>query len=467
RVRQPRRLRHFLLAALATLLVTVGLATPAIGQPATAQGPAPHREGVTAGADPVDPGPVEATRVCEESSQPGEMACQALVRTDVRTHTGLMRASTPAGYGPEEIRDAYNLPDSGGEGVTVAIVDAFDNPNAEGDLAVWREQYGLPPCTTENGCFEKIDQRGGRDYPAPDRRWGMEIALDLDAVSAVCPQCNILLVEADDNYTHNLGAAVNQAVAQGADVVSNSYSGSESARNAEFDSTYYDHPGVAITASSGDDDYEVNYPAASQYVTAVGGTSLTPLTSAPRGWAEQVWSDGVDGAGSGCSAYEPKPSWQTDSGCDMRTVADVSAVADPATGLAVYNTYQHSGWTVGGGTSLSAPLIAAMYGLAGQPGSGDYPASYPYAHTGELYDVIAGNNGDCDPAYLCTGVPGYDGPTGLGTPNGVKALEPLGPHGEVTGTVTDAATGAPIDGAEVTAGDAVSRTDANGQYELV
>src|SRR5205085_8658244 len=202
-----------------------------------------------------------------------------------------------------------------------AIVDAFDDPNAEGDLAVYRSQFGLPACTTANGCFRKVDQNGGTAYPRGDAGWAEEISLDLDMASAVCPGCKILLVEARTNSFANLAAAVDRAVALGASVVSNSYGGNEYAGEVN-DQAHFNHPGVAITVSSGDNGYGVEFPAASQYVTAVGGTTLTRDGSA-RGFGETVWN----GAGSGCSAYITKPSWQTDAGCARRTVADVSAVA--------------------------------------------------------------------------------------------------------------------------------------------
>ena len=221
----------------------------------------------------------------------------------------------------------------------------------------------------------------------------------------------------------DLGTAVNRAVTMGAKYVSNSYGGSEDSTDPTSDSSYFNHPGVAITVSSGDSGYGVEYPAASQYVTAVGGTSLSRASNS-RGWSESVWgtSSGGQGAGSGCSAYDPKPSWQKDTGCSKRAVADVSAVADPATGLAVYDSYQASGWNVYGGTSASSPIIASVYALAGTPAAGTTPASYPYAHTGSLNDVTSGANGSCSPAYLCTAGSGYDGPTGLGTPNGTAAF---------------------------------------------
>ena len=219
----------------------------------------------------------------------------------------------------------------------------------------------------------------------------------------------------------------------GAKFVSNSYGGSESSSDPTFDSEYYNHPGVAVTASAGDSGYGVEYPAASQYVTAVGGTSLSTASNS-RGWTETVWgsSAGGEGTGSGCSADDAKPTWQTDTGCAKRTVNDVSAVADPNTGVAVYDTYSQGGWLEVGGTSASSPLIASTFALAGTPAAGTYPASYPYSHTANLFDVTSGTNGTCSPAYLCTAEVGYDGPTGLGTPDGTAAFT----SGSTSNTVT-------------------------------
>nr|WP_187278976.1 S53 family peptidase [Streptomyces lavendulae] len=366
---------------------------------------------------------VHTHRLCSQPSKPGYMACQSVERTDVAQHKSLGRNDTPQGFGPSDLAAAYNLPKDGGKGQTVAIVDANDDPNAEKDLAAYRSQYNLPECSTANGCFKKIDQDGGSNYPTADAGWAGEISLDVDMVSAACPQCNILLVEAKSANMDDLGAAVNQAVKQGAKFVSNSYGGSEGSDDTTADDQYFKHPGVAITVSSGDSGYGVEYPAASPYVTAVGGTSLKK-DSSTRGYSESVWgtSAGGDGAGSGCSQYEAKPSWQKDTDCAKRAVADVASVADPATGLAVYDTYQASGWNVYGGTSAAAPFIAGVYALAGAPGSGDTPASYPYSHPDQLNDVTSGSNGSCDVAYLCQAGKGYDGPTGLGTPNGTGAF---------------------------------------------
>jgi hypothetical protein len=336
----------------------------------------------------------------------------------------VVQATTPNGYGPSDLISAYALPgitSGAGAGRTVAIVDAYDLPTAASDLATYRAQYGLPPCTTSSGCFRKVNESGGASpLPAANSGWGGEIALDIEMVSAVCPSCNILLVEASSSLLTDLGTAVNTAASLGAVAISNSYLGSESSNETLYDSAYYTHPGVAVTASSGDNGYGVGFPAASPHVIAVGGTTLTKASNA-RGWTETAWS----GAGSGCSGYEPKPAWQHDSGCAKRTVADVSAVADPSSGVAVYSAGQ-GGWVVFGGTSVSSPIIASVYALAGAPVAGSYPGSYPYASPAYVNDVTGGSDGSCSGSYLCTAGPGYDGPTGLGTPAGTSAFAPAG-----------------------------------------
>ena len=358
------------------------------------------------------------------TAAPGHASCFAQRRTDIRQRlASAVAAATPSGLSPANLHSAYNLPSTGGSGLTVAVVDAYNDPNAASDLATYRSTYGLSACTVASGCFKQVSQTGSTtSLPSNDTGWAGEEALDIDMVSAVCPNCNIILVEANSATDADLGAAENEAVALGAKFVSNSWGGSESSAQTSEDTSYFKHPGVAITVSAGDSAYGAEYPATSQYVTAVGGTALS-TSSNSRGWTESVWkTSSTEGTGSGCSAYDPKPSWQTDSGCSTRMEADVSAVADPATGVAVYDTYGGSGWAVYGGTSASSPIIAGVYALAGTPGSGDYPAKYPYSHTSNLYDVTSGNNGSCSPAYFCTAQSGYDGPTGWGTPNGTTAF---------------------------------------------
>jgi subtilase family serine protease len=352
---------------------------------------------------------------CGAAPAPGSARCLAVVRTAGGVTAF---AATPAGYGPGTLQSAYGLPSSTkGGGATVAIVDAFDDPKAEADLAVYRSHYGLPACTTAGGCFRKVNQTGGTSYPKADGGWAQEISLDLDMVSAICPKCRILLVEAKSASFADLGAAVNEAAKLGATAISNSYGGPD-ASDSSYGS-YYHHPGIAITASSGDGGYGVEYPASSHWVTAVGGTSLRRSANVTRGWVETAWS----GAGSGCSKYNAAIAGASGTGCGRRAVADVAAVADPATGVAVYDSYAFqgsSGWLTFGGTSVSAPIIASVYALAGNAASIDN--TYPYHHTGSLYDVTGGSNGSCPTSQWCRARKGWDGPTGLGTPHGTGAF---------------------------------------------
>jgi N-acetylneuraminic acid mutarotase len=401
--------------------------------------------------------------------KPGQAVCFALAAT-TKAH-GLIAntdaAGPPAGaLGPAQIKAAYDLPD-GGQGQTVAIVDAFGDSAAEADLGVFRAQYGLPACTTANGCFRKTDQSGGASYPADDDGWAEETSLDLDAVSSACPECHILLVEANSADSADLGAAEKTAVGLGAKYVSNSYgiSGEDPTETGDSD---YDHPGVAIVASAGDLGNVVNWPASDPNVVGVGGTTLTADASTARGWTETAWSSG----GSGCSAWEPQPAYQAGlaTDCPRRATTDISAVADPNTGLATYDTLGQPGWLQVGGTSLSSPLITAMYALAGTPAAGTYPVTYPYDFGGNhLNDVTQGSDGGCGDV-LCTAGPGWDGPTGLGTPDGVTALT-LGSFGTAAGTVTSSAGGA-VANANVVLTDASqgltfhTSTDAQGKFSV-
>ncbi len=354
------------------------------------------------------------------AAKKGFAACDAIVVGSAKSAAVVAAgvkpdASTPSGFFPADLRTAYSLPSTtAGSGQTVAIVDAYDDPNAEADLGVYRAQFGIPACTTANGCFKKVGQTGGA-VPAKNASWAEEISLDLDMVSAICPNCHILLVEAKTASIANLGKAVNEAAALGATEISNSYGGGD---ETDASAPYYNHPGIMITASTGDNAYGVSFPASSAYVTAVGGTHLT-LTGGVR--AETAWSD----AGSGCSTKNPALSGQASfgTGCSKRAVGDVSAVADPATGVAVYDSLSYQGyvgWLVFGGTSVSSPIIASVYALAGNAAS--INNNYPYTHSGSLHDVTSGSNGSCSPSQLCTARVGWDGPTGLGTPNGVGAF---------------------------------------------
>jgi subtilase family serine protease len=368
---------------------------------------------------------------------------------------------------PAEIQSAYRLPTTG-HGQTVAVVDAYGYSPAAADLAVFRKQYGLPACTTGNGCFRKVDQQGGSNYPADDPSWSTETALDLDAVSSACPACNILLVEANSDAVSDLGASVKTAVALGAKFVSNSYGAPDAAVAGRVSDTDYNQPGVVVTASTGDVGGAIEWPSSNPNVVAVGGTTLTAAPGTSRGWTEAAWSEG----GSGCSSFEPQPVYQSDqaTGCAHKATADISADADPDSGLAEYDSL-NGDWVQVGGTSLASPLIASMYALAGTPAAATYPVTYPYIHaSGGLFDVTTGTNGTCG-NVLCTAGPGWDGPTGLGTPNGVAALA-MGPQGTVTGTVTNSTSGTPLAGVSVVLTDTADQltfraiTDSTGRYQV-
>jgi len=373
-------------------------------------------------------GNIFARNVCAATANANEARCFAKVVTDsagrIRPGKGaapnLGRLAVPQGYGPADLRGAYKVTGSGSSSYTIAIVDAYGYANAERDLGVYRAQYGLPPCTTANGCFKKVNQTGVQgSYPRADTGWAQEQALDLDMASAMCPNCRIMLVQSNSASYADLATAVNLAAARGALVISNSYGGGESG-SASYNSAYT-HPGVAITASTGDSGYGASFPATSPGVIAVGGTSLVRAANT-RGWSESAWS----GGGSGCSSTYAKPVWQTDGLCARRMEADLSAVADPATGVAVYGPTgigSKSGWLVFGGTSVSAPLIGGIYGALGLGAANGASKIWATAATGTGFnDVTAGSNGSCSGLYLCTAGVGYDGPTGWGSPSGAAGF---------------------------------------------
>lgn len=366
--------------------------------------------------------------VCNNSTD--EAHCNARVITDSKG-SPLASVTTPTGYGPTQFLKAYNLTGTAPSSAPtiIAIVDAYDDPNIVNDLATYNKTFGIPQLPACSGtiasssvaCFKKVNQTGKTSYPSPNAGWALEISLDVELAHAVCQQnCSILLVEANSASYANLMTAVNEAVVLGANVVSNSYGGSEFSGETSYDS-YFNHPGVAFIASAGDSGYGVEYPAASRYVTAVGGTSLY-LNSDGSYNQEMAWS----GTGSGCSAFETKPTWQNDLNCTRRTVSDISADANPNTGAAVYDSVPYGGrrgWFQVGGTSLSSPIIAAVYALSGAIHPGITESSLPYlASSAYFHDITTGSNGTCGGSYLCSAVPGYDGPTGLGTPNSAGAI---------------------------------------------
>jgi subtilase family serine protease len=363
-------------------------------------------------------------RVCDEVN--GSFSCNARVIIDANGKPAA-KPTPDLGLTPAQIRKAYNLPAtiSATRPPIIGVVVAYDNPNILKDLTTFSSAMGIPSLPACRGtiaasakpCFQKVDQNGGTQYPVVSSQWALESALDVQTAHGVCTNCSILLVEAVNNEYPNMMAAVDKAVSLGASVVSNSYGSVEFASQSQFDSRF-NRPGVAFTFSTGDFGYGVQYPASSPFVTAVGGTSLF-LNGDGSYMSEAAWG----GAGSGCSAYSVKPTWQTDGGCSTRTVADVAAVADPNTGAAIYTSLGlqgQKGWMRVGGTSLAAPIIAAVYALSGNTSGA--ANSIPYINSaGNLRDVSVGSNGSCG-NYLCMALSGFDGPTGLGTPFGVRAF---------------------------------------------
>jgi subtilase family serine protease len=390
-------------------------------------------------------------RVCDGPSMPAHSRCFAIARTDAGAHVDAasLEAGTacngrPGCFGPADLQAAYNIAaaaTSGGKNATVAVVDAWGYPDAARDLAAYRKAFKLPPCG--DGCFRVVNEEGTGKLPIIGLDWQNEQALDIDMVSAICPHCKILLVEANSDADRDLDAAVDTAARLGADAISNSY-GCEEEQNdcpTVAANAHYDHRGVVITASAGDGGAGAYQPCSFATVICVGGTSLRP-SNAARGYTEIVWNGLVkhlcDGGrfpcatGSGCSSVVAKPVWQTDEGCARRSESDLSAVADPYTGVVIACTPCTGGPFLQGegGTSASAPIVAAMYALAGNARS-QTPATLWKRQGNGFNDVTDGTNENSAAgtflcprsyAYICTARPGYDGPSGWGTPNGLSGL---------------------------------------------
>jgi subtilase family serine protease len=388
--------------------------------------------------------------VCGATIRPGKFSCLSIKNTAAHPTAQTVRPDAiPSGngYGPSQFQSAYGLTSasaSDGSGTTVAVIDAYDDPTAASDLAEYRSAAGLPALTS--GQFTKYNQNGQTsplpsEAPASDD-WTLEESLDVDMVSAICPLCKIDLVEADNDTGDGLYVAEETAATTlGAKYISNSWGGSEASSDTTLDSEYFGVSGVVYTASAGDSAYSggVIYPATSPNVVSVGGTTLN-TSSNSRGWTESVWeTSSSEGTGSGCSAYEPQPSWQAalsviTAVCSKRADNDVAADADPNTGAAVYDTSNsNGGWLEVGGTSESSPIIASVFALAGNNGNGGNKAADSiYTHTSDLFDVTSGSNGSCG-NILCKAATGWDGPTGWGTPDGLTAFES---NGTTTNTVT-------------------------------
>jgi hypothetical protein len=443
-----------------TAIAAVGLIVAGLASPAQAADAATAAHAATAPVTSHYTPPAGITAPCAATTS-SAVSCAVLTGKPAKATAGMATGksavsaastTTITGFTPTELQAAYEAQGSFtgsavGSGETVAVVTAYDDPYAASDLATYRSEYGLSACTVADGCFEKVSQTGSTtSLPAPASGWSPAASESMDVISAICPNCHILLVEANSPSIDDLGTAVNEAVTLGAKFVDNDWYKSEAsigAAETTYDSEYFDHPGVAITAPAGDGGYGVNYPAASPDVIAVGGTTLTTDSgSIPSGYTQTAWT----GSGSGCSAYEPKPAWQTDtSNCADRTMNDLAAVADPSTPVAYYDTPTEGGWAPdgGGGTAVAAAVAAALYALAGAPAADTWPAEYPYQHPGGSYttpgnkypyidglDNITAETGGvtetCTPSYLCNAGPGYNGPTGLGAPFTTLSLTSAG-----------------------------------------
>jgi subtilase family serine protease len=343
---------------------------------------------IFAGAVPVsaqgEPASVDLGPVCSPSVPAGFFRCYAHLAST-------LSPSAPAGLSPAKIKAAYSFPTdlTAGSGQTIAIVDAFNDPKAESDLAVFSAQFGLPACTTANGCFSKMDQNGGTNYPANNSSWGVEISLDIQWAHAIAPAAHILLVEAKTNSSANLYTAEDYARTH-AGYVSNSWGGPESSGELSSD-FHFSNPGVSIFASAGDSGLPAQYPSASPNLISVGGTRLhfkSGLFTKETGWSK---------GGGGCSKFEVANPAQLNfsqypqSKCtkNKRSTPDVSLDADPASGVSVFDSFGHSGWLVVGGTSASSPMWAARAADTG----GVVDAAFVYGSSIAFRDIISGNNG--------------------------------------------------------------------------
>ena len=405
-----------------------------------------------ANADPV-------RQLCPTPGTPERMQCFASVRTDVipqmtfepqvQSNGESCPFSGNQGYCPIDLQDAYNTPSlTRGKGKGVAIVDAYGYKNAGADLAKYRKTMGLKACDIATKCLRIVNQEGHSSplppEPPPSDDWRGEQSLDLDMVSAMCPNCKIVLVQTKDNFTNNLYAGVKTAGTLGPKYIGVSWGGGPEGA----DNPIFRQAGKVIAAAAGDNGGGGRYgggpiqPCTYTYVVCVGGTHLVRDSHKKRGWNETVWNDwsfdycgGPCGAtGSACSLRIAKPSWQTDLGCRMRSAADTSATASLRSPVIVYNSELGCNppqcfWAFGG-TSASTQIIAAIYAVAGNSFAqhgGEYLWQH---HSGHVNDVTLGNNLSqrlgvyCASSvkYICTARAGFDGPTGLGTPNGIGAF---------------------------------------------
>jgi Predicted protease len=339
--------------------------------------------------------------VCPGSRQVRFANCDSVVVTDA--HGQPLASTSPTGLSPATIQAAYSFSTSlSGAGKTIAIVDAYNDPNAESDLGVFSAQYSLPSCTTSNGCFQKVNQTGGTSYPKTNSGWALEISLDVQWAHAIAPGAHILLVEASSNSFANLMAAEDYAASH-AQYVSNSWGGSEFSGESTYDG-HFSRSGVSFFVSAGDSGLPADYPSASPNVISVGGTTLhfsSGVFSSETGWSS---------SGGGCSAYEAANASQSTGSVHCsgkRATPDVSLDADPSSGVSVYDSVKYfgrSGWFTVGGTSASSPMWAARSADSGAVVN----AAYVYGTNITYRDITSGGNS----AGCSTG---YDLSTGLGS----------------------------------------------------
>ena len=401
---------HRYKAFLAAFGLVIAAGCAASGGGSLAPQSARHTQNIAGALPATSPTPAPAELQACDSGDKHDAGCH------VQKNPSVAPAKTPAnGLTPAQLRSAYGLSAiaaATANGPTIAIVDAFEDKNAESDLGVYRSQFGLPDCTTKNGCFTKVIMSGAKMPPGQAKKlnngagtanWSEEIALDLVMASAACPTCKLLLVETGGQDLDSLADGVNVAASYQPASISNSWGVVEGGGNApNIDAgaqAAFNHPGIAITASAGDIAGQVQFPASSPYVTAVGGTTLTQDATNPRGWSESAWGS----TSTGCSIMFALPTWQTAAGCSGRSVADVSVIADYNPGVAVYSSTD-GGWVVLGGTSAGAPFVAGLYAAANDYGTATIGAA-------KLYASSAGFNAVTNAA----------GAT-LGSPNGLGAF---------------------------------------------
>jgi subtilase family serine protease len=365
---------------------------------------------------------------CAWPAPKGMETCLTLYRPQSAVNAALAagKKAKPVGLTPRQLESAYRLPVSRTSHQTVAVSIAYNTPKLAHYLAVYRSYFGLPPCTVASGCFRQVNEHG-KAAPLPASSvgsgWDLEVTLDVSMISVACPHCRIIVVEAHSASYYALALTDKTAARLGAQVISNSYGTRENGAALKYRKAY-DRPGHTVVVAAGDDGYTAaNFPADLATVTAVGGTQLKRAKD-QRGWSERVWNNDIGAGGSGCSAYVAKPSWQPGHACSGRTVADVAAIAY---NVPIYESY-YGGWVTVAGTSIAAPFIAGVYGLAGNGST--IPLGYAYAHPSALFNITKGNNAwlvpnpkvACGDTYLCVAKKGYNAPTGMGTPDGIGAF---------------------------------------------